>query len=125
MATWTIDVNNPIRNVDMVILPTPSVYKWGLQDISASDVGRTEDVLMKKKRIGQKVKIDLEWHNITGEAASDILKAFNPQYIQVTYLDAMQDDYLTKTFYVGDRSAPLYNSTLGLWSNVSFNIIEQ
>ena len=48
---------------------------------------------------------------------------FNPEYITVCYLDAMEGDYITKVFYVGDRTAPLYNTRMGLWQNVSFDLI--
>lgn len=116
---------NPIRAVDGVAIKCPSSYQWKLQDISQSDAGRTEDTVMDKKRIGQCVKLELQWRNITTAEAADILKRFNPEYVTVTYLDAMQGQYLTKEFYVGDRSAPLYNCQKGIWSNISFNIIER
>ena len=116
---------NPIKSVDNVTVKCPSSFQWSLSDLSDSSAGRTEDTLMHKNRIGQKVKLNLEWKNITTAECSAILKAFNPEYIEVTYLDAMKGDYDTKIFYVGDRSAPLYNSKLGLWSNVAFNITEQ
>lgn len=116
---------NPIKSVDGVAVKCPSAYQWGLSDLSDSSAGRTEDTLMHKNKIGQKVKLNLEWKNITNAECSAILKAFNPEYIEVTYLDAMAGDYLTKTFYVGDRSAPLYNCKKGIWSSVAFNITEQ
>lgn len=119
------DEFNPIRTVNGVGIACPSKYQWKLQDISASDAGRTEDTVMDKHRIGQCVKLELEWQNIKPEVASDILTKFNPEYITVCYLDAMTGKYETKEFYVGDRSAPLYNSKLGIWSNVAFNIIER
>lgn len=115
--------HNPIKSVGGVAIKAPSVYKWKLQDVSANDAGRTEDGTMDKMRIGQVVGIDLTWNNVTVEAASVILKAFNPEYISVSYLDAMAGKYLTEDFYVGDRSAPLYNCETGLWSNISFSII--
>lgn len=80
---------------------------------------------MHKKRIGQLVKLELAWNNVTTAEASAILTAFNPEYINVRYLDAKSGSFQTREFYVGDRSAPLYNATLGLWSNISFNIIER
>lgn len=119
------DTYNPIENVGGVFVRSPSAFQWSLQDISSPDAGRTEDGLMHKDRIGQKVKIQLSWNNIPTSDASAILTAFNPEYVEIKYLDPMAGDYLTKTFYVGDRSAPMYNATVGLWSNVSFNIIEQ
>lgn len=116
---------NPIKSVDGSAVKCPSSYQYALSDLSDSSAGRTEDTVMHKNRIGQKVKLSLEWKNLTSKECSAVLKAFNPEYISVTYLDAMEGGYVTKTFYVGDRSTPLYNCRLGLWSNVSFNITER
>ena len=121
----TYSGNNPIRSVDGKSVKCPSSYLWKLEDISASDAGRTEDTMMHKKRIGQLVGIELSWQNIPTSEVSDILKAFNPEYIMVCYLDAMQGIYVTSEFYVGNRSAPMYNAAKGLWQNVSFNLIER
>lgn len=118
-------MQNPILSVDGKEVKCPSSFQWKLQDVSESDAGRTEDTVMDKKRIGQCVKLEIEWQNITVEEASAILQAFNPEYIMITYLDAMQGGYRTSEFYVGDRSAPLYNAKLGVWKNVAFNCIER
>ena len=115
--------HNPIRSVDGSAVACPSSYQWKLQDISSPDAGRVESGDMSKMRIGQVVAIELSWQNISTETASAILRAFNPEYISVSYLDPMAGKYLTAEFYVGDRSAPLYSSRTGLWSNIAFNII--
>lgn len=120
-----LESTNPIKSVDGTAIPCPSSYTWSLQDISASNSGRTEDTVMDKKRIGQIVKLNLSWKAVSIEDASTILTAFNPEYITVRYLDAMTGDFQTKEFYVGDRSTPLYNSTLGVWDKISFNIIQR
>lgn len=122
------DVNyNPIEYVGTAgtTVKCPSSYNWELQDVSASDAGRTEDVVMHKKRIGQVVAVSLGWNNVTTAEASAILTAFNPEYINVKYLDPMAGGYVVKEFYVGNRSTPLYNARLGLWSNISFKIVER
>lgn len=116
---------NPIATVDGVAVKCPSSYTYRLQDVSAPEAGRTEDAVMQKMRVAQKVKIDLEWSGCTTSEVSTILQAFNPEYISVNYLDAYSGAFETKTIYVGDRASPLYNSTLGLWENVAFNIIER
>lgn len=116
---------NPITSVDGVAVPCPSKYQYDLQDISDSDAGRTEDTKMHKKRIGQCVKIELAWNYVTTAQLSTILQAFNPEYISVRYLDGLNGAYRTSEFYVGDRTAPMYNADRGLWENVSFNIIER
>jgi len=120
---------NPIRGIGIgtsaVYVPAPSKYQWDLQDISDSDAGRTEDELMHKNRLGQKVKLELEWEAVNLEEGSTILTAFNPEYVVLEYLDAMAGTYLIKTFYIGDRSSVLYNAITGLWDTISFSAIEQ
>lgn len=116
---------NPIQSVGGVEVACPSAYEWSLQDISAPDAGRTEDGKMDKMLIRQCVKLHLEWQNIDTEKASAILNAFNSEYINVRYLDLLKGEFTTKEFYVGDRTAPAYNTRLGIWSNVTFNIIER
>ena len=116
---------NPIRTVDGVAVKCPSAYKWKLEDLSASDAGRTESTVMDKKRIGQIVGVELSWNKVSISDASTILKMFNPEYVGVCYLDAMEGKFVTTVFYVGERSAPLYNAELGLWDNISFNLIER
>lgn len=116
---------NPIAWVDNQAVPCPSSYEWGLDDLSDSDSGRTQDTVMDKQKLGQVVKIKFTWQNVTTETASIILKAFNPEYINVRYLDPMENGFRTAEFYVGNRTAPLYNSTLGVWKSISFNIIER
>lgn len=116
---------NPIQSVNGVAVKCPSSYTYRLQDVSAPGAGRTEDMEMQKLRLGQKVKIDLAWNGITTAELSAILTAFNPEYISVSFLDPYANAFSTKTFYVGDRAAPLYNATMGLWENVTFNIIER
>lgn len=116
---------NPIKKVDGATVACPSSYTYKLEDVSAPDAGRTEDAMMHKKRIGQVVGIELSWNGVTTAVASSILNAFNPEYISVQYLDLLTGGFKTDTFYVGNRSAPMYNATKGLWSNISFNIIRR
>lgn len=116
---------NPLTSVDGKTVRCPTSFVWNLQDISAPDAGRTEDTVMQKMRVGQARSISLSWSYLTTDEISVILTAFNPEYISVTYLDPMVGGSRTSEFYVGDRSAPMYNATLDLWENVSFNIIER
>ena len=116
---------NPIKSVDGASIPSPSGFQWEREDLSDSSAGRTEDGLMHKNRIGHKVAVSLSWNNISTAKASQILTAFSPEYVSVNYLDPEARKYITKRFYVGNRSAPMYNCRLGIWSNISFKIIEQ
>ena len=118
------DPLNPLRTINGNYVKTPTSYTWDEQDISQSDAGRTEDGLMHKKRIRRAVKLNLDWKNISLQDASDILKLFENEYLSVNYLDVKQGGYQTKTFYVGDRTAPAYNVKLNVWT-VGFNLIER
>lgn len=116
--------DNPIQSVGGVTVPAPSKYDWKLSDVSAADAGRTEDALMHKMRISQKVHIELEWSNVGDAVAQTILTAFQPEYIDINYWDYKQMQFVTKRFYVGDRMVSAYNRAMHI-STISFNIIEQ
>lgn len=112
--------------VDGVELPTPSSFEWGLIDVSASDSGRTQDGKMHKNRITQKRQIKLSWNGTNKPRTAQILQMVNPEYISVTYPDAMSGTDETRTFYVGDR-----NGIIKIWTvnnkryeTLSFNLIE-
>lgn len=113
--------------IDGVALPEPSEFSWGHQDVSDSDSGRTEDTIMHKNRIGQKVTLSLGWNNITPDVAHAVLNAVQPEYFNITYFDPLEGQDTTKTFYVGDRSAPVkwWNVKGKIYSKLSFNVIER
>ena len=106
-------------------IPAPSKYDWKESDVSSADAGRTEDALMHKELIAKKVHIELEWQNVSDTVAQTVLQAFSTyEYFQVNYYDYKAMAYLTKTFYVGDRTVTAYNRVLKI-GTISFNIIEQ
>ena len=113
--------------VDGVDMPNPSKMQWSLQDVSIGDSGRDDSGKMFKGRVTQKVKLELGWNAVTPEVASMILTAFNPEYINVRYFDAKESAYQIKTFYVGDRSAPvkIWSVKQKLYETLSFDIIER
>lgn len=119
--------HNGMMMVDGVKIKTPSSFVWGLQDVSAADSGRTDDTVMHKNRIGQKRKLSLAWNNLTDEEAAAITQAFNPEYVTVTYPDAMAGSNESREFYVGDRTAPMKIWTVGnkRYEQLSFDIIER
>lgn len=109
----------------------PAQLTWGLQDISAADAGRVQDAgnTMYKMRTSQKRKLQITWNFPTAAQASEILKAFNPEYIYVRYFDPMENAWSVRQFYVGDRSAPFKWFNLPKkgtrYTTLSFDIIER
>lgn len=79
---------------------------------------------MHKMRIAQKVHLELEWQNVSDEVAHIILPAFQPEYIDIAFYDYKDLTFLTKRFYVGDRTVSTYSRLNGI-STISFNVIEQ
>ena len=112
------------------VSPDPYKCEYGLMDVSYDVAGRTMDAeaTMYKQRICQKRKLNVAWRNIDAAAVSRILKAVNPEYIYVRYWDAMDGQWETRCFYVGDRSAPLrWFEILGgtRYEELSFDLIER
>ena len=119
--------NTNMLVVDGVKIKSPSSLSWGKQDISASDAGRTDDTIMHKNKVGEKRTLDLSWSGTTLQEASAILKAFAPEYFQVTYWDVENCRMETRTFYSGDKKAPVKIWTVNQkrYESISFNIIER
>lgn len=113
--------------VDGKEMPCPASFSFGLQDVSASESGRTEDLVMHKNRVGQKRKLSLGWNAKSWQETSVILQAFNPEYFRVRYPDMLSGTYETRTFYAGDREAPVKYWWDGkeLIETITFNVIER
>lgn len=125
---------NPIRGVrehsesdsgEYIKIPkAPSKYQWALQDLSKKGAGRTENNVMKKMRVGQLVKITLEWRMVSTEDAAIILQAFNPEYLDLLYLSPYHGTVIKGQFYVGDRNTPIFSAKNGVWEKISFALTE-
>jgi hypothetical protein len=110
-----------------IALPEPSKFDWGLQDISAAESGRDDSTTMWKNRVGQKRKISIAWNGLKWNEVSRVLTAVNSEYFSMTYPDMMAGQYETRTFYVGDRSAPVKMWNVGnkRIETLSFDLIER
>lgn len=114
--------------VDNVEIKCPSELSYGLEQVNSADAGRTQDAVMHVERIAKKVKLELSWSGLTWAETSAIMTAFDPEYISVKYPDMLSGTYQTKTFYTGDKSAPVRqwfdNNGKKIIDKLSFNIIE-
>ena len=105
----------------------PSVITYGIQDVSAPDAGRDLSGTMQKMTITQKRTIQLEWWQPDPALTAQILQTVKPEYFNVTYTDPESNTQVTKTFYVGDRSAPVqvWGANTKRYSKLSFKLIER
>lgn len=120
-----IDYNGNVVGETISDIPCPTGFKFTLTDVSSSDAGRSENLIMNKMRKGQTRAIDLEWKYLTIAECSYLLNSFNSEYLSINYLDAKDGGWVTREFYVGDRATPLYNSSIGRWESITFSIIQR
>lgn len=107
-------------------IKTPSELQIDISDIDANTY-RNAKGEMTRDRVATKRKLNCKWNALTVAEMSTLLTAVQDVFFTVTYLDAMIGTEQTKTFYVGDRSAPVYRLVNGkeLWEGLSMNFIEK
>lgn len=115
-------------------VPNPTAMKFGYQDISSADAGRTNDanLTMHKNLVARKRTISLSWKGLDGPATSALLQAFSPEYVYIRYFEPEDNAYSTRQFYTGDKTVDVgaYHPTSSFqiggvtYETVSFNAIE-
>lgn len=92
------------------------------------DSGRNADGTMERNMLGEKRKAEISLPPMHSAELKTIMNAIcgtNNVAFQATFPDPWSSTgTYTGTFYVGDRSAPVYNFSLDIWDKVSFNIVE-
>lgn len=120
--------SNRLLVINGTVLPQPASYEWSLQDVSASSAGRTEDALMHKETVAKKRKLKVTWKAKNTTVTAQILQAVSySEYFSVRYFDMLENQYSTRTFYVGDRSSGVKKWWVGdhLIDTISFDLIER
>jgi flagellar basal body rod protein FlgG len=111
-----------------VQVKTPKKMKWVISDLDA-DSTRNAQGLLIRQRIGVKRKIEIEWGPLSDTEVATILNAVSGVFFSVNAPDAQTGGQRSGTFYVGDRTAPVYSFNEKLkalkWEGLSMNIIEQ
>ena len=84
-----------------------AAYESGKQTIATMvDSARTADGIVRGAVIAKASKIELKWAVLSPAVWANICTFFNNHfYFDATYLDMETDTFVTKKFYVGDRSA--------------------
>lgn len=124
---YQIDPDSPLRSVDGVAIKTPSSFSIEIEDVSAANAGRTEDAVMHKETVTTLVKLSFSWSGLSFGEARDVLERFpkDREYFRVEYFDISLGGFVTKTFYIGNRTADMYSGILKIWNNLSFSLIER
>lgn len=113
--------------INGVAIATPKTFEVTISDLDGESNRNTNGDLIRD-RIAVKRKLNCEWPPLTQDKCSTLLKAVKDVFFQVTYPDPM-DGVITKTMYVGDRTAPAYfynTKTKEVeWQGLKMNFIER
>lgn len=102
-----IGKSNGFVYINDVAFPYPDKDS-GLQTIATIvDGARTADGVMRGEKIGRdQSKIEMTWNVLTPSEWSKMLQIFNANFtFTIRYIDMVTNNWTTRTFYVGDRSA--------------------
>lgn len=112
--------------IDSVNVPDPSKLDLDYEDIHSEDSGRNEKGDMIVRIVARKRKLNLEWHMLSYANGKLLLELFKTgPYHSVTYFDAENNVSQSGTFYVGSRSASMYNHPKQAWETIKFNLIQK
>lgn len=82
-------------------------YESGKQTVATMvDQARTADGIVRGAVVAKASKLELTWKVLSPAVWAQICTFFNNHfYFDATYLDMETNSFVTKKFYVGDRSA--------------------
>jgi hypothetical protein len=118
----TIKINNT------EIPEYPKEFTVTVLDLDDSEATtRASDGTLTRDRVAVKRKVDISWGPLEWNKISLILSMMSGVFFDLYYPDPMAGIYVTKTFYVGNRPAPMLFEQNGkmLWSGLQVNLVEK
>ena len=107
--------------INGVDIATPKSFSVEINDIDGETERNASGDLIRD-RIAVKRKLECEWPPLTDGQISSLLQSVSNVFFSVTYPDPMNGT-ITKTMYVGARTAALYK--VGLWEGLKMSLIER
>lgn len=118
-----------VNGTDIVPYIAYGGLSYQLSDIDDPETGRTMNGTMRRGKIADKEKWKVKCRvNLTTAEMSTVMSAISHQYVSVTFLSPKTNTVVTKTMYVGDRTAAHCierDNGLILWKDLSFSLIER
>lgn len=111
--------------INGVAIATPKTFEVIISDYDSNSERNASGQLIRD-RIAVKRKINLEWAPLTQDQSSILLQAVNDVFFTVEFPDP-QLGIISRTMYVGDRTAPAYAIVDGQakWSGIKMNFVER
>ncbi|MDU7947782.1 MAG: DUF6711 family protein [Clostridium sp.] len=112
-------------SINGVAIATPKAYESTVTDLDG-ETNRNANGDLIRDRIAVKRKLNLEWGPLSQSEISTLLSAVSSVFFTVTFPDP-ELGMITKTMYVGDRTAPAYSFINGevKWQGLKMNFIEK
>ena len=114
-------------SINGVAIATPKTYEAAVTDLDGES-NRNANGELIRDRIAVKRKLNLEWGPLTQSEIQTLLSAVSSVFFTVTFPDP-QSGMITKTMYVGDRTAPAYmydeKAKEVKWQGLKMNFIEK
>ncbi len=118
-----------ILKINGVAIKDPFSFSVDIMDLDSEDATRNAQGDLIRDRIAVKRKLFCQWPPLKDSEISTLLQAVKNPFFTVEYPDPMEGERVTKTFYVSNRTVPMYryDSTKGihLWESLSMNFIER
>lgn len=113
--------------INGVQVTQPATVSYDRYDMDSEESFRGLDGTMQRDRIATKVKLNCQWNALTAPQMSQLLQSMEDVFFPINYFDPYSGGYTTKTFYVGDRSAPVYSVANGkvIFKSFTANFIEK
>ena len=114
-------------SINGVVIATPKSYETTVTDLDG-ETNRNANGELIRDRIAVKRKLNLEWGPLSQSEIAPILNAVSGVFFTVTFPDP-ELGMITKTMYVGDRTAPAYmydeEAKEVKWQGLKMNFIEK
>ncbi|WP_294186341.1 DUF6711 family protein [uncultured Clostridium sp.] len=112
-------------SINGVQIATPKTYEVTVSDLDGESNRNAKGELIRD-RIAVKRKLNLEWRPLTQTEIQTLLNSVSDVFFTVTFPDP-ELGMITKTMYVGDRTAPAYQYVNGevKWQGLKMNFIEK
>jgi hypothetical protein len=112
--------------VNGVDIATPKVFSVEINDIDG-ETERNANGDLIRDRIAVKQKLNMEWPPLTNLGNATLLQAVSGVFFDVTYPDPITGTNITKTMYVGARSASVLKIVSGqiTWEGLKMSFIER
>lgn len=114
-----------INNIEIA---TPSEFSVTVSDLDNGESSvRTADGTLNRDRIAVKRQLDITWPPLKWSDTSTLLQAMSGVFFEVYYPDPMTGQYVTKTFYAGNRPAPvaIVKDSEIYWGGLKVTLIER